>query len=317
MKPCEIYLAGGCFWGMQKYLSSIPGVVSTEAGYANGPTDRATYEQVCADSGHAETVRVFYDPERVPLAFLLRLYFDAVDPAAVNRQGGDSGVQYRTGIYYTDEKDLPVVRAEIGRLQKTLANPVAVEVGPLQNYCPAEDYHQNYLDKHPGGYCHIGPEKIARAAKAVFRPEPFAVPKPGTLKKRLTPLQYEVTQRAATEPPFRNEYWNEERPGIYVDVTTGEPLFSSRDKFDSGCGWPSFAKPLAPELLNERRDLSHGMERTEVRSRTGGAHLGHVFGDGPRERGGLRYCINSAALRFVPKEKMAGEGYADWLDRVE
>lgn len=312
----EIYLAGGCFWGMQKYLSSIQGVQSTEAGYANGPTENPTYEQVCRNSGHAETVRVVYDPERVPLPFLLRLYFDAIDPASVNRQGGDSGIQYRTGIYYADKADLPVILEEIERLQKTLDKPVAVEVKPLQNYYPAEEYHQNYLDKNPGGYCHIRPEKIEQAAEAVFRPERFSAPDPEALKQTLTPVQFDVTQNAATEPPFENEYWSEERKGIYVDVTTGEPLFSSGDKFDSGCGWPSFTKPLSPELVTERRDQSHGMVRTEIRSRTGNAHLGHVFPDGPRERGGLRYCINSASLRFIPKEKMAEEGYGDWLDRV-
>ena len=312
----EIYLAGGCFWGMQKYLSSIRGVRSTEAGYANGPTENPTYEQVCRSSGHAETVRVVYDPEQLPLAFLLRLYFDAIDPTSVNRQGGDSGVQYRTGIYYADKADLPVILEEIEKLQKALAGRVAVEVKPLRNYCPAEEYHQNYLDKNPGGYCHIRPEKIRRAAEAVFHPESFSAPGPEALRQTLTPRQFDVTQNAATEPPFDNEYWNENRPGIYVDVTTGEPLFSSGDKFDSGCGWPSFTKPLLPELVTRRRDRSHGMDRTEVLSRTGNAHLGHVFPDGPRERGGLRYCINSASLRFIPKEKMAEEGYADWLGRV-
>lgn len=306
----EIYLAGGCFWGMQKYLSSVCGVAETETGYANGPDKAPTYEQVCRNSGHAETVRVKYDPQKVSLAFLLRLYFDAIDPTSVNRQGGDSGIQYRTGIYYTDEKDLPVIRAEIDSLQKTLAKPVAVEVLPLKNFYPAEDYHQDYLDKNPGGYCHISPAKIRRAAEAVERPDRK------TLKEKLTPIQYEVTQNAATEPPFRNEYWETDRPGIYVDVITGEPLFTSRDKFDSGCGWPSFSRPISQELVAERKDLSHGMIRTEVRSRTGGAHLGHVFPDGPRELGGLRYCINSAALRFIPKEEMEREGYGDWLDRV-
>lgn len=144
----------------------------------------------------------------------------------------------------------------------------------------------------------------------------FSVPDRETLKEKLTPMQYEVTQNAATEPPFQNEYWNTAQPGIYVDVTTGEPLFTSRDKFDSGCGWPSFSKPISKEFVTEHRDRSHGMIRTEVRSRTGGAHLGHVFEDGPQEHGGLRYCINSAALRFVPKEKMEEEGYGAWLDRV-
>ena len=312
----EIYLAGGCFWGMQKYLSSVRGVTETEAGYANGPDVRPTYEQVCRNSGHAETVRVKYDPQKVSLAFLLRLYFDAIDPTSVNRQGGDSGIQYRTGIYYTDEKDLPVIRAEIDCLRKTLTKPVAVEVLPLGNFYPAEEYHQDYLDKNPGGYCHIGPEKMKRAAEAAETPGRFSKPDQKALKEKLTPIQYEVTQNAATEPPFQNEYWETARPGIYVDVTTGEPLFTSKDKFDSGCGWPSFSRPLSQELVTERQDRSHEMIRTEVRSRTGNAHLGHVFPDGPMERGGLRYCINSAALRFVPNEEMEREGYGDWLGRI-
>jgi peptide methionine sulfoxide reductase msrA/msrB len=312
----EIYLAGGCFWGMQKYLSSVHGVTETETGYANGPDQAPTYEQVCRNSGHAETVRVEYDRGKVSLAFLLRLYFDAIDPTVVNRQGGDSGIQYRTGIYYTDEKDLPVIRAEIKRLQKALAKPVAVEVLPLKNFYPAEEYHQDYLDKNPGGYCHVSPEKIKKASEAVERPRRFSVPDHRELREKLTPMQYEVTQNAATEPPFKNEYWETDRPGIYVDVTTGEPLFTSKDKFDSGCGWPSFSRPLSQELVAEHRDLSHGMIRTEVRSRTGNAHLGHVFPDGPREMGGLRYCINSASLRFIPKEEMEREGYGDWLGRI-
>ena len=312
----ELYLAGGCFWGMEKYLASVRGVTSTEVGYANGPTENPTYKEVCADSGHAEAVKVVYDPETVPLEFLLGLYFDAIDPTSVNRQGGDSGIQYRTGIYYTDEKDLPVIHGELEKLQKTLSKPAAVEVLPLQNFYPAEEYHQKYLDKNPGGYCHIRPEKFREAAEAVYRPTHYSAPDAETLKRTLTPEQFEVTQNAATEPPFRNEYWNFDALGIYVDVTTGEPLFSSRDKFDSGCGWPSFSAPLSKESVAERRDLSHGMVRAEVRSKAGSAHLGHVFPDGPRERGGLRYCINSASLRFIPKEKMAEEGYADWLDRV-
>ncbi|OCN01863.1 peptide methionine sulfoxide reductase [Clostridium sp. W14A] len=312
----EIFLAGGCFWGMQKYISSVHGVTKTETGYANGPTESPTYEQVCGNSGHAETVRVEYDSKEVSLGFLLRLYFDAIDPTAVNRQGGDSGIQYRTGIYYTEESDLPVIRSEIDRLQKTLSNPVAIEVLPLANFYPAEEYHQEYLDKNPGGYCHISPAKIQKAAQASDPALRFSAPDAVTLKEKLTPMQFDVTQNAATEPPFENEYWDSERPGIYVDVTTGEPLFTAKDKFDSGCGWPSFSRPLSQELVTERRDMSHGMIRTEIRSKKGNAHLGHVFPDGPRERGGLRYCINSAALRFIPKEDMEKEGYGAWLERV-
>ncbi|MGI6558285.1 MAG: peptide-methionine (R)-S-oxide reductase MsrB [Limnochordia bacterium] len=314
----EIYLAGGCFWGMEKYLASIRGVVSTEVGYANGKTSNPTYEDVChKNTGHAETVRVNYDPDVISLRFLLQLYFEAIDPTSVNRQGGDVGVQYRTGIYYTDSADLPVIQEAIGQLQKTLHRPVAVEVKPLENYWPAEEYHQKYLDKNPGGYCHIGRDKFERAARALVDPSAYAAPEPGKLRETLTDIQYRVTQENATEPPFANEYWDSFRPGIYVDVTTGEPLFVSSDKFDSGCGWPSFAQPIDPGVVRERLDTSHGMRRIEVRSRVGDAHLGHVFDDGPKELGGRRYCINSAALKFIPKEEMEKEGYGHLLGLLE
>lgn len=306
----ELYLAGGCFWGMEKYLASIRGVLSTQAGYANGRTENPSYEEVCHnDTGHAETVRVSYDPEVLPLAFLLELYFEAIDPTSLNRQGGDRGVQYRTGIYYAEERDLPIIQDAIKRLQKGLTKPVAIEVGPLVNFCPAEEYHQKYLDKNPGGYCHISPVQFKKAAEARVNPARYQLPDAKELQKSLTKAQYEVTQKGATEPPFRNAYFDHFAPGIYVDVTTGEPLFVSADKFESGCGWPSFSKPIDPNVLQEKTDLSHKMVRTEVRSRVGGAHLGHVFNDGPKESGGLRYCINSAALRFIPKEDMDSEGY--------
>lgn len=313
----EIYLAGGCFWGMQSYLKRIRGVRSTEAGYANGHTDSPTYEDVCLrNTGHAETVRVEYDQAVLPLDFLLRLFFRAVDPTSVNRQGGDVGTQYRTGVYYTDPRDLPVIQRGIETLQKRCEKPVAVEVLPLENFTPAEEYHQDYLEKNPGGYCHIGPELLEQAERAVPDPPRYAAESREQLKKALTGLQYDVTQNGATEPPFQNPYWDQRRPGIYVDVTTGEPLFLSGDKFDSGCGWPSFSRPIDPGALREATDTSHHMVRTEVRSRAGNAHLGHVFPDGPKELGGLRYCINSAALRFIPKEEMEREGYGAFLDLV-
>lgn len=306
----EIYLAGGCFWGMEKYLASVRGVQATEVGYANGKTENPSYEDVCRrDTGHAETVRVAYDPAVVPLPFLLALYFDAVDPVSVNRQGGDHGTQYRTGIYYTDPADRPVIEQALSDLQTRCREPVAIELKPLENFFAAEAYHQRYLEKNPGGYCHIGPERFERAAQAVVNPASYAAPDPAALRERLTPLQYEVTQHSATELPFQNEFHNEFQPGIYVDVTTGEPLFSSADKFESGCGWPSFAKPIDPAVLREKPDATLSRMRTEVRSRVGDAHLGHVFTDGPKDRGGLRYCINSASLRFIPREMMEREGY--------
>lgn len=314
----EIYLAGGCFWGAEKYLASIRGVTQTEVGYANGQTEAPTYEQVChAGTGHAETVRVTYDPAVAPLGFLLSLYYEAIDPTSVNQQGNDRGAQYRTGIYYTDPADLPEIRQSLASLQAKLDRPIAIEVAPLRNYCAAEDYHQRYLDKNPGGYCHIHPDKFRQAAAAVVDPSHYALPDQKTLRQVLTPTQYEVTQQSATEPPFRNAYWEHDQPGIYVDITTGEPLFTSDDKFQSGCGWPSFSKPIDPNVLLEKRDLSHGMIRTEVRSRAGNAHLGHVFNDGPQDRGGLRYCINSASLRFIPKTDMEHEGYGDLLHFVK
>lgn len=313
----EIYLAGGCFWGMEKYLASICGVHSTQVGYANGKTENPTYEDVCYhNTGHAETVRVVYDANILPLEFLLELYYEGIDPVSVNRQGGDTGVQYRTGIYYVSENDLPVIERSIVQLQKRYDKPIAIEVKPLENFTPAEEYHQKYLDKHPGGYCHIGRDKFEKAAGAVVNPADYQAPDPEKLRKTLTKTQYQVTQNGATEPSFRNEFWESFRTGIYVDITTGEPLFASTDKFESGCGWPSFSKPIDPHVVREKADTSHGMLRTEIRSRVRNAHLGHVFEDGPRELGGLRYCINSASLRFVPKEDMEREGYGYLLGLV-
>lgn len=309
----EIVLAAGCFWGAQKYIGLIRGVLYTDVGYANGKTQNPTYEQVCQEgTDHAEAVRVQYDETILPLGFLLALFYDAIDPTTKDRQGGDTGRQYRTGIYYTDPADLPVIQASLEALGKQLTKAVAIECAPLDNYATAEEYHQNYLDKNPGGYCHIGSDHFAKAASARVNPAAYAPKDDATLQATLTPTQYGVARGGGTEPAFKNEFWDEHRKGIYVDITSGEPLFVSSDKFDSGCGWPSFSRPIDPAVLQEKRDLSHGMLRTEVRSRVGDAHLGHVFDDGPAEAGGLRYCINSASLRFIPQEDMQREGYAEF-----
>jgi peptide methionine sulfoxide reductase msrA/msrB len=314
----EIYLAGGCFWGLEKYLASIKGVQVTQVGYANGNTENPTYEEVCHQgTGHAETVQVFYDPDLVSLEFLLELYYEAIDPVSHNRQGGDIGEQYRTGIYFVDEGDRPIIENSIAKLQKRHKESIAIEVAELSNFTIAEEYHQKYLDKNPAGYCHIGKQQFEKVAKALVNPALYAAPDQDNLHKKLTPLQYEVTQHNATEPPFNNEYDQTNEPGIYVDIATGEPLFASSDKFESGCGWPSFAKPIEPNVIQEKKDISHGMMRTEVRSRVGNAHLGHVFPDGPKKMGGLRYCINSAALWFIPKEDMEREGYGYLLGEVK
>lgn len=314
----EIYLAGGCFWGVEKYLSSIYGVTQTKAGYANGITENPSYEDVChRNTGHAETVKVIYDSTLISLPFLLKLFYEIIDPVAVNRQGYDTGIQYRTGVYYIDNEDRKIIEQSINELQNEVNGLIAVEVLPLENFYEAEEYHQKYLDKNPLGYCHISKGKIKEVKLRKEQPSfamKFDKRSEKWLKENLNSMQYKVTQQEATEPPFKNEYYNHFEKGIYVDITTGEPLFLSDDKFDSGCGWPSFSKPIDEALLKELTDSRYGMVRTEVRSVKGDSHLGHVFPDGPKERGGLRYCINSAALRFIPKDRMEAEGYGYLVD---
>ncbi|MHC1719775.1 MAG: peptide-methionine (R)-S-oxide reductase MsrB [Clostridiaceae bacterium] len=314
----EIYLAGGCFWGLEKYLQNVPGVFLTEVGYANGTTPNPTYEEVCyKNTGHAETVKVVYEDSEISLSFLLELYYDVIDPLSLNRQGNDSGTQYRTGIYFTNPEDERIILASVKKLQEKYKEKVAIEIEPLKNYYKAEEYHQKYLDKNPNGYCHIRRDKFDQAKKAKDPADRYVKKSREELKKSLNSIQFEVTQNSGTEPPFRNTYYDLFDEGIYVDVTTGEPLFISTDKFESGCGWPSFSRPIDDELIKEVADRSHSMLRREVRSRTGDAHLGHVFTDGPKERGGLRYCINSASLRFISKEHMEQEGYGEYLKLFE
>ena len=328
----EIYLAGGCFWGTELYVSLVNGVVSAESGYANGRTSHPSYREVCSGSGHAETVHIVYDPQIVSLDEILTAFYDSIDPTAMDRQGNDIGRQYRSGIYYvpnadgSESADAAVIRASLDALQKRIGKTVAVEMGPIVNFYRAEEDHQKYLEKNPNGYCHISPALIARMREkyeAAERAEvsnvtrTYEKPSDAELKARLTGMQYAVTQEKATEPPFRNEYDHEFREGIYCDITTGEPLFISADKYDSGCGWPAFSRPIDSALIAEHEDRSHGMVRTEVTAANSGAHLGHVFNDGPAAAGGLRYCINSASLRFIPKEDMEREGYGAYLYLLE
>ena len=301
----EIYLAGGCFWGLEEYFSRISGVLQTSVGYANGQVETTNY-QLIKETDHAETVQVVYDEKAVSLREILLYYFRVIDPLSVNQQGNDCGRQYRTGIYYLDEADLPTINTVVREQELLIGRKIAVEVEKLRHYILAEDYHQDYLKKNPGGYCHID---VRDAEKPLIDAANYEKPSQAVLRENLSEESYRVTQEAATEAPFSNAYDQTFEEGIYVDITTGEPLFFAKDKFASGCGWPSFSRPISKELIHYYQDLSHGMERIEVRSRSGNAHLGHVFTDGPQELGGLRYCINSASLRFIAKDEMEEAGY--------
>ena len=300
----EIYLAGGCFWGLEEYFSRITGVTDTTVGYANGQVESTNY-QLIHQTDHAETVHVTYDENLVSLREILLYYFRVIDPLSINKQGNDVGRQYRTGIYYTKDIDVSVINEVVKEQDRQFGQKIAVEVEPLRHYVLAEDYHQDYLKKNPGGYCHIN---VNDAYQPLVDPGQYEKPSENALKENLSEEAYQVTQHAATERPFHNEYFATFEEGIYVDVTTGEPLFFAGDKFDAGCGWPSFTRPIAKDVIKYYQDKSHGMERIEVRSRSGNAHLGHVFTDGPQDQGGLRYCINSAALRFIKKEELDSPG---------
>ena len=309
----EIYLAGGCFWGIEAYMERIYGVKDATSGYANGKTDKTNYQMI-GSTDHAETVHVTYDANKVSLDKLLKYYFQVIDPTSLNKQGNDRGRQYRTGIYYQNEQDKAVILKEIQIQQAKYKDKIQVEVEPLRHYIPAEDYHQDYLKKNPNGYCHID---LEQASNIIIDPNDYPKPSDAELKAKLTPLQYSVTHKKDTEHSFSNEYWDNKEPGLYVDITTGEPLFSSADKYDSGCGWPSFTKPIDKNVVTYNTDTSFNMVRTEVLSRSGKAHLGHVFDDGPKDKGGLRYCINSAAIKFIPLAQMEKENYGYLINLVK
>lgn len=303
----KIYLAGGCFWGVEEYMQRIYGVYDAVSGYANGKVNNPTYKTVSSGkSGYAETVEVTYDSKKIKLEDLLNHYFKIIDPTSLNKQGNDRGSQYRTGIYYVDDSDKEVIDKVMNFQEKKYSEKIVVENMKLKNFTVAEDYHQDYLRKNPNGYCHID---LSKASEVVIDPAKYPKPSDDDLKRKLTDIQYRVTQKNETESSFSNEYWDNKEKGIYVDVATGEPLFSSSDKFDSGCGWPSFSKPIAKDVVTYREDKSYNMNRTEVRSRSGDSHLGHVFNDGPKELGGLRFCINSASIKFIPLKDMEDRGY--------
>jgi peptide methionine sulfoxide reductase msrA/msrB len=310
-----IYLAGGCFWGTEKLMQTIDGVVDATSGYANGDEDvKPSYGSV-SYTGFKETVRVEYRPDTVSLDTILFAYFRSVDPTITDGQGNDVGTQYQAGIYWTNDAAKETVM-RIADVEKLRFYPFNVETEPLRSFYEAEEYHQDYLDKNPVGYCHISPEEFELVGNIIVDPADYQRPSDGKIKAMLTDTQYSVTQEAATEIPFENEYWDNHDAGIYVDIVTGEPLFSSNDKFDSGTGWPSFTRGIDENTLVLLSDNSLGEARTEVRSRAGNSHLGHVFYGESESPSGVRFCINSAALRFILYIDMEGEGYGYLKDDV-
>ncbi|GIQ70526.1 peptide-methionine (S)-S-oxide reductase [Xylanibacillus composti] len=309
--------AGGCFWCMVSPFEEMPGIIKVVSGYTGGHKENPTYEEVCSETtGHYEAVQITFDPEVFPYEKLLQLYWQQIDPTDPGGQFYDRGDSYRTAIFYhnDEQKELAELSkqelATSGRFDK----PIATQILPAGPFYEAEEYHQGYHHKNPAHY-----KRYRQASGRDEFIERHWTRKGSSeeLRQRLNSMQYEVTQNNGTEPPFRNEFWDHKQEGLYVDIVSGEPLFSSLDKFDSGCGWPSFTRPLHGYHVKERMDLSHGMVRTEVRSRFADSHLGHVFPDGPRDKGGLRYCINSAALRFIPKEDLEKEGYGEYRTLFE